>query len=116
MLPKKNRISAKLRIQYVYKKGIRFNTKLFQFRYLANKIRLNRFAVMLPGKIGDAGAVGRNKIRRRVHEAIRLGLSTAPVSTAKQTCYDIAVQVHKEAAKAEYEQMETEINLFLKKL
>lgn len=85
MLRKKFRIQNKERTQYVFKKGGRFRSRFFQWKFLPNRFGHLRFAILI-GKNIARKAVERNKLRRRIYETIR---KNWPVNA--KTCYDIIV-------------------------
>ena len=58
-------------LRYVYKNGQAIRSHLITIKYVANPRREHsRFAVVVSKKV-HKGAVGRNRIRRRVFEIIR---------------------------------------------
>lgn len=71
MISYKNRFHGHGSLKYLYKNGQSNRSKLFHLRYSENKMRKNtRIAVVVSKKIFK-GAVKRNRVRRRVYEAIR---------------------------------------------
>lgn len=74
-------------LRYVYKNGTAIRSHLVTIKYSANSRRKHsRFAVVVSKKVHKS-AVGRNRIRRRVYEIVRLEL---PKFKAP---YDVAVMV-----------------------
>lgn len=58
-------------LRYVYKNGTALRSHLITIKYVANSRRRHaRFAVVVSKKV-HKGAVGRNRIRRRIYEVIR---------------------------------------------
>lgn len=58
-------------LRYVYKNGQAIRTHLVTVKYVKNPRRKHsRFAVVVSKKV-HKGAVGRNRIRRRIYEAVR---------------------------------------------
>jgi ribonuclease P protein component len=58
-------------LRYVYKNGQAVRTRQITVKYTPNKHRKqSRFAVVVSKKVHKS-AVGRNRIRRRIYEAIR---------------------------------------------
>ncbi|MGK2896594.1 MAG: ribonuclease P protein component [Candidatus Saccharimonadales bacterium] len=71
MLAFRNRFHGYSTLKYVYKNGKSVRTQHLTLKYSKNPHRkLSRYAVVVSKKI-IKGAVGRNRIRRRVFEAIR---------------------------------------------
>ena len=74
-------------LRYVYKNGAAIRTRLITIKYVKNPRRKHsRFAVVISKKVLKL-AVGRNRIRRRIYEVIRLEL---PHMTP---AHDVAVMV-----------------------
>lgn len=82
MLSQKYRFHSRGGVRYVYQKGKTIRTPILSLIYAENTRGFQRFAVVVSKKVLKS-AVGRNRIRRRVYEAIRLEL---PEFTAKQDC------------------------------
>lgn len=58
-------------LRYVYKNGKAIRTHLMTLKYVSNPHRKHsRFSVVVSKKV-HKGAVGRNRIRRRLYEVIR---------------------------------------------
>jgi ribonuclease P protein component len=61
-------------LRYVYSNGKALRTQLFTVKYVFNTHRKNpRFSVVVSKKVIKS-AVGRNRIRRRLYEYIRLNI------------------------------------------
>lgn len=59
-------------LKYVYKNGKIIRSSLINLKYCENKFRKNpRYSVVISKKVLKS-AVGRNRIRRRIYEIIRL--------------------------------------------
>ena len=59
-------------LRYVYSNGKAVRSQLFTVKYVTNKHRKNpRFSVVVSKKVIKS-AVGRNRIRRRIYEYLRL--------------------------------------------
>lgn len=62
-------------LRYVYKNGRAVRTHLMTLKYITNPHRKHsRFSVVVSKKV-HKGAVGRNRIRRRLYEVIRQELA-----------------------------------------
>jgi len=70
MLVKNSRISKKKEFDDIFKKGKSTRGTFFILKFLKNDLKLNRFAFMVSKKI-SLKAVVRNKIRRRLSEAVK---------------------------------------------
>ena len=71
MLSYKYRFHGHGSLRYVYKNGQAIRTHFLTLKYTANSHRTHpRFAVVVSKKVLKS-AVGRNRIRRRIYEAIR---------------------------------------------
>ncbi len=73
MLSRKYRFHSRGGIKYTYKKGKTIRTPKISLVYAPNKFKKHRFAVVVSKKTCKK-AVDRNRIRRRVYEAIRAEL------------------------------------------
>lgn len=82
MLPSRYRFHSRGGVRYTYKQGKTIRTPKISLVYAKNSRHRQRFAVVVSKKVLKT-AVGRNRIRRRVYEALRLEL---PNYTAKTDC------------------------------
>ena len=74
MLTKVHRFHGHGSLRYVYKNGEAIRTHLITLKYVANPRRKHsRVAVVVSKKVHKS-AVGRNRIRRRIYEVVRLEL------------------------------------------
>lgn len=71
MLRKKYRFHSRGGVRATYQSGKTIRTPKLSLIYAANQRGFQRFAVVVSKKVLKS-AVGRNRIRRRVYEAIRL--------------------------------------------
>ena len=75
MLSFKHRFHGHNSLRYVYKNGHAERTRLVTLKYTKNPHRKHsRVAVVISKKVLK-GAVGRNRVRRRLYEAVRQRLS-----------------------------------------
>lgn len=79
MLNSKYRFHSRGGVRYVYQKGKTIRTPKMSLVYCKNEKGFERFAVVVSKKVMRS-AVGRNRIRRRVYEAIRSELPDFLVS------------------------------------
>lgn len=71
MLSRKYRFHSRGGVNYVYRHGETAHTTNLGLIYMPNERGMRRFAVVVSKKVQKT-AVGRNRIRRRIYEAIRL--------------------------------------------
>ena len=77
MLNKKYRFHSRGGVKYVYKHGKTVRTPLVSLIYGDNKRGFTRVAVVVSKKV-DKSAVVRNRVRRRVYEALRVNFEKIP--------------------------------------
>jgi ribonuclease P protein component len=70
MLPKVNRIRKKKDFETIFKNSKSFKNNLFIFKIANNSLGLNRFGFVVSQKVYKKATV-RNKVRRRLMEAIK---------------------------------------------
>ncbi len=79
MISFKHRFHGHNSLRYVYKNGVSTRTRLVTLKFTQNSHRSHsRIAVVISKKVLK-GAVGRNRVRRRLYEAVRRrlgGIST----------------------------------------
>lgn len=71
MLSQKYRFHSRGGVNFVHQKGQMIRTPMMAVTFIRNERGYRRFAVVVSKKVMKS-AVGRNRIRRRVYEAIRL--------------------------------------------
>ena len=77
MLNKKYRFHSRGGVKYVYQHGKTVRTPKMSLVFAENTRGFTRVAVVVSKKV-DKTAVGRNRIRRRVYEALRLNFDLIP--------------------------------------
>lgn len=77
MLNKKYRFHSRGGVRYVYQKGKTIRSQKMSLIYLDNSRGFTRVAVVVSKKV-EKSAVQRNKIRRRVYEALRVNFDGVP--------------------------------------
>ena len=77
MLNKKYRFHSRGGVRYVYQKGKTIRTPKMSLVFAENKKGFTRVAVVVSKKVMKS-AVGRNRIRRRIYEAIRVNFDKLP--------------------------------------
>ena len=82
MLPSRYRFHSRGGVRHTYKQGKTIRTPKISLVHAKNSRHRQRFAVVVSKKVLKT-AVGRNRIRRRVYEALRLEL---PRYAAKKDC------------------------------
>jgi ribonuclease P protein component len=112
MLNKKHKIAKREFIPYILAKGKTENTSLFVIKYLYNEDGISHFGVIASSKISKK-AVIRNKIRRRIYEAIRLFLKENP---GPQKNIDAIFLTKKSVIEADFKTISTLITNILHKI
>ena len=107
MLEKKYRIERN-KIKYILKKGEDSISKLFIIRYIKNNENHNRYCTIVSKKI-DPKAVGRNKLRRQIYEAIRIHEKDIIPTNKEKSRLDIVLIPKKNILKAKFEDIEADI-------
>ena len=77
MLCKKYRFHSRGGVKYVYQKGKTVRSPRMSLVYTMNTRGFTRVAVVVSKKV-EKTAVGRNRMRRRVYEAIRMNFDSIP--------------------------------------
>lgn len=77
MLNKKYRFHSRGGVNYVYKHGRTVRTPMVSLVYGDNRRGFTRVAVVVSKKV-DKSAVARNRVRRRVYEALRVNFEAVP--------------------------------------
>ncbi|MBD3330654.1 ribonuclease P protein component [Candidatus Peregrinibacteria bacterium] len=108
MIAKTHRIKRE-KIPYILKKGESYKTKLFIVRKMNNEEDFCRFSVIISRKISNK-AVTRNKIKRRIYEAVRLKLKKFTPSKGS----DIVLIPKKAILDADYSAIAEDINNIIK--
>lgn len=77
MIAQKYRFHSRGGVRYTYQHGKAVRTPLFSVIYAQNSRNKQRYAVVISKKVIKS-AVGRNRVRRRVYEALRLEIKDFP--------------------------------------
>ena len=104
MLKKKFRFHSRGGVKYTYSHGKTIRTPKISLVYNENSRGFQRFAVVVSKKV-EKTAVGRNRIRRRVYEAIRAEFENAP---KKQD--NIFVIYSKDIATIDFDELRSQIS------
>ena len=80
MLRKRYRFHSRGGVRYVYQKGKTVRSPKMSLVYTENARGFTRVAVVISKKV-EKSAVKRNRVRRRVYEAIRLNINKLPKAT-----------------------------------
>ena len=100
MLSKKYRFHSRGGVRYVYQKGKTVRTPKMSLVFADNARKFTRVAVVVSKKV-EKSAVGRNRIRRRIYEALRRNFDLVP----KERDY-IFVVFSKEVGKMSFSELE----------
>ena len=103
MLSKKYRFHSRGGVKYVYKYGKTVRTAKMSLVFVKNIKGFTRIAVVVSKKV-EKTAVGRNRLRRRIYEVLRLNLDSIP----KKTDY-IFVVYSKDVLKMSFRELEENI-------
>lgn len=107
MLAKKYRFHSRGGVKYTYAHGKTIRSPKISLVYNDNSRGFQRFAVVVSKKV-EKSAVGRNRIRRRVYEALRLELPNFP---AKRD--NIFVIYHKDIGTMPFSDLRALVNSLL---
>lgn len=110
MLAKRYRFHSRGGVNYTYKHGKTIRTPKISLVFANNTRNHQRFAVVISKKVIKS-AVGRNRIRRRVYEAIRLNL---PEFKDKKDC--IFVLYSKTLENMDFLELKNEIKSLLSQI
>ena len=77
MLNKKYRFHSRGGVRYVYQKGKTIRRPKMSLIFTENTRGFTRVAVVVSKKV-EKSAVGRNRIRRRIYEALRINFEDIP--------------------------------------
>ena len=80
MICKKYRFHSRGGVRYVYQKGKTIRTPKMSLIFVKNSRNFTRIAVVVSKKV-EKTAVGRNRIRRRIYEALRNNFEYIPKKT-----------------------------------
>ena len=100
MLNKKYRFHSRGGVRYVYQKGKTVRTANMSLVFVENTRGFTRVAVVVSKKV-ERTAVGRNRMRRRIYEALRRNFDLIP----KKMDY-VFVVYSKEVIKMPFEKLE----------
>lgn len=103
MLSKKYRFHSRGGVRYVYQHGKTVRSSNMSLVFVPNTRGFTRVAVVVSKKVMKS-AVGRNRIRRRVYEAIRINFDDVP----KKMDY-IFVVFSKDVAKMKFRDLEKKL-------
>ena len=107
MLSKKYRFHSRGGVRYVYQKGKTVRTPRMSLVFVKNERGFTRVGVVVSKKV-EKTAVGRNRIRRRVYEAIRLNMDKLP----KEVDY-VFVIFSKKVADMPFSELEENLGLLV---
>ena len=80
MLNRKYRFHSRGGVRYVYQKGKTIRKPEMSLVFVENTRGFTRMGVVVSKKV-EKTAVGRNRIRRRIYEALRLNMEDIPKKT-----------------------------------
>jgi ribonuclease P protein component len=106
--PREARLVRRGDFDAVYRAGKRYSSSHFTVFVRSNGLALNRFGFSIKKALG--GAVVRNRIRRRLREAVRCHRQEIPVG------WDIVIHPRSSVAKAPFAALAEDLLRLLKKL
>ena len=109
MLAKENRLTKDKEFEKVFKTGRSSYGKLLGIKAVANELPDSRFGILVGIKVSKK-AVERNKIKRRIREAIRARLENVKKG------FDVVVITLPEILGKDYSEIERELENNLKRL
>jgi len=113
VLPKTNRLTKKKDFDSVFKKGKSIKVDFLIFKILKNDLKESRFGFVVSKTISKK-AVIRNKVKRRLREAVFKGLKNQVTNTAKPS--DIVIITLPGIEKREFLQLQEVVDKFLNKI
>lgn len=108
MLSKRFRFHSRGGVRYVYQKGKTVRTPQMSLVFVKNDRGFTRVGVVVSKKV-EKTAVGRNLIRRRVYEAIRLNFDKVP----KKMDY-VFVVFSKKVATMPFDELEENLGMLIR--
>lgn len=113
MLPKINRLTKKKDFDSIFKKGKSLKIDFLVFKILKNDLKESRFGFVVSKTISKK-AVIRNKVKRRLREAVFKGLKNQVTGASKSS--DVVIITLPGIEKREFLQIQEVITKFLSKL
>lgn len=108
MLPKKYRLTKQKDFKKTFKQGKYYSQDFMALKITKNNLGFSRFSFIIGLKVSKK-AVVRNKIRRQLHEIIRLKLTSLKIG------YDIIFLAKLDAVDRGYREIEEVLIILLKK-
>ena len=112
-LPKINRIKKKKDFETIFKNSKSFKNNLLIFRIMKNSLGLNRFGFVVSQKVSKKATI-RNKVRRRLAEAIRARMKDIlPLGAQVKSGTDMVLIALPGIEKKEFSEVKEAINNML---
>ncbi len=108
MLPKPQRLTKEKDFERVYKKGEFFAQDFLMGKMLKNNLNVTRFGIVVGVKISKK-ATKRNRVKRRLREAVRLKLKDIKKG------FDVVIMVRPEIADKDYHEIDAAVTKLLRK-
>lgn len=109
MFKEENRLTKKKDFDAVWQKGRSSFDKILGVKILPNKLKINRFGIMIGLKVSKK-AVLRNKIKRQLRESIKALAENLKIG------FDIVITVLPAARDKKFSELEESIKLNFKRL
>ncbi|HAA08306.1 MAG: ribonuclease P protein component [Syntrophomonadaceae bacterium] len=107
MLGREFRITSAQEYNNIYRFGKKIPGRFMVLYYLRNNLGYNRYGFVTSAKVGKA--VVRNRIKRQLREMVR------QMNPSIKPGYDLVLVVRHHAGSADYQQLEKDLRMVLKK-
>ena len=114
MLPKINRVKKKKDFETIFKKGASFKNNLLILKIAKNNLKQTRVGLVVSQKVSKKATV-RNKIRRRLSEAIKIYIKDLTLGAQAKSGLDLVLIVLPGAAKSNFLETKSSLNNVLGK-
>lgn len=108
MISRKNRLKRS-EVKHVLKKGQKLFSPVFSIKFVENREKTNKFAVIISKKVTPK-AIQRNRLRRQIYEILRLN------DDQSENKYNIILIGSPKIIGMTYSEMEQNIKSLLKKI
>jgi len=109
MLPKINRIKKKKDFETIFKKGVSFKNSLLILKVVKNNLNQSRIGFIVSQKVSKKATV-RNKIRRRLAEAVKIHMKDISFGAQEKNGLDLVLIVLPIAEKSSFLDIKDALN------
>ncbi len=107
MLPLNNRLKKRKEFAYIYRNGVKYNSKNLSLVCVQSKLSEPRVGLSVSNKVGKA--VVRNKIKRQLREIIKLELNNLRIHQ------NFVLIAHPTIVECDFSKLKAEVTALLKK-